>query len=84
MVEEYLQLQAQLTEANEQNEEIERHLKQLDVLRNDLKKDPIYAKFAYVTHEDLEYLSKNRLLRGSESENELNRSVNLDCDEIEE
>ena len=54
-------------EINEHNEEIERHLKTLEGYKNDLKKDPIYARYAYVTYEDLETLSKARHLKVSES-----------------
>jgi hypothetical protein len=77
MVEEYLYLKEQLNELSQHNQEIERHLKQLEHYRNDLKRDPIYAKYAYVTHEDLENLSRNKLLRSSEHENELNKSAEI-------
>ena len=52
-------------------------MKNLENYRNELKKDPIYAKYAYVTHEDLENLSKKRYFRNSELESELNPSLDI-------
>jgi hypothetical protein len=40
---------------------IDKHLLHLEGHRNDLKKDPTYARFAYVTPDDLELLSRTRL-----------------------
>jgi hypothetical protein len=34
--------------------------------KNDLKKDHIYARYAYVTYDDLEYLNKNRFLKAKD------------------
>jgi hypothetical protein len=34
--------------------------------KNDLKRDHIYARYAYVTYEDLEHLNKNHLLKTSD------------------
>ena len=61
-------LQNTLKELKEHEEELDRHLAHLESHKNDLKRDPIYARFAYVTHDDLEYLNKNRLLKASESD----------------
>ena len=52
----------------EQEDELDKHLAHLESHRNDLKRDPIYARFAYVTYEDLEYLNSNKLLKVSPSD----------------
>lgn len=63
-------------ELKQNDNEIESHLNLLESYRRDLKKDPIYAKYAYVMHEDLENLS-NKLLQNSEFENEVKISTDI-------
>lgn len=55
--------------------EIEKHIEHLENHKNELKRDSTYARYAYVTYEDLEYLNKNRMLKAKEeSDREDNES----------
>lgn len=50
--------------------------------KNDLKRDHVYGKYAYVTYDDLEYLNKNRLFKSNDNEDDTNHHLE-DEDDIE-
>jgi hypothetical protein len=62
---------------------LDKHLEHLENHKNDLKRDHVYGRYAYVTYEDLEYLNKNRLLKSNESDNEDSELANDQDDDIE-
>ena len=70
MLEEYQALQESLAELDRHEAQLDKHLDHLESHKNDLKKDPAYGRFAYVTYEDLEYLNSSRLLKASQSESD--------------
>lgn len=50
-------MKQRLQELQEQGRELDRHLQKLEEHRESLKRDDTYARFAYITYEDLEVLN---------------------------
>ena len=60
ILDEYQQLKNKLKELKNHETELDKHLQHLENHKNELKMDDTYARYAFVTYEDLEYLNKHR------------------------
>jgi hypothetical protein len=58
-------------------------LKQLEGFKKDLKKDPLYKKFAYVTFDDVGVLLNNGYEKTEATINSYNSATNTYSNEIE-
>ena len=68
--EQYLQLKRELKKLQKHELDLDRHIDHLENHKNELKRDHAYARYAYVTYEDLEFLNRNRELRADEETDE--------------
>jgi hypothetical protein len=67
-------LKSKLKDLQKHEEELEKHLEHLENHKNELKRDHIYARYAYVTYEDLEFLNKNHLLKTASDDSDADDS----------
>ncbi|CDW89647.1 transcription factor e2fc [Stylonychia lemnae] len=77
LLEESLMLQQRMRELIEQEKQLDKHVQNLGHHRNNLKKDSMYASYAYVTISDLEVLNQYNLVKEDDEDISDNEKSNL-------
>lgn len=76
VIEEFHALQQKINDIKNKESEIDKHLGMLEQYKNDLKRDQVYAKYAYVTAEDFYLLNESGKLKAHSGEFEENEDDN--------
>ena len=62
---------------------MDRHIENLERHKNDLRRDSVYGKYAFVTYEDLDILNQMKLLKSDFSDLEDSSSSQEDMNDVE-